>query len=300
MQRRLELENGHRIDLSLRTLKLFGSDPALRVRRHESLWALRLSSGAATLYLEHPANAAHAEIEAWGEGAAEALERLPALVGCDDLAAERFAPTLEPLRGLDRGLRGLRLPRSGAAYDVLVRTVIEQKVSGKEAYRSFRQLVAEHGEPAPGPGGLRLPPSPARLAELDWAELHPLGLEQRRARVLNAVARFALRFGHDLPAPTPGVEERLAALPGIGPWTLAKMRRHAWGDADAVEVGDYNLPSTVAWNLAREPRADDRRMLELLEPYRGHRGRVIAMLMLSGQREPRYGPRRELRRLDRR
>lgn len=300
MRRRLELADGHRIDLSLRTLKLFGPDPALRVRRHESLWTLRLRSGTVTLFLEHPPDSRRVETEAWGEGAAEALERLEALIGGGDLGAEDFAPTTEPLRSLERVLRGLRLPRSGAVYDVLVRTVIEQKVSGKEAYRSFRRLVAELGEPAPGPGELRLPPSPARLAELDWAELHPLGLEQRRARVLHAVARFALRFGHDLPEAGAAVEERLAALPGIGPWTLARVRRHAWGDADAVEVGDYNLPSTVAWNLAREPRADDRRMLELLEPYRGHRGRVIALLMLAGRREPRYGPRRELRRLDRR
>jgi hypothetical protein len=32
-------------------------------------------------------------------------------------------------------------------------------------------------------------------------------------------------------------------------------------------------------------------MLELLEPYRGQRARVVRLLELSGIRAPRYGPR---------
>jgi hypothetical protein len=47
----------------------------------------------------------------------------------------------------------------------------------------------------------------------------------------------------------------------------------------------------MAWALAGEPRADDARMLELLEPYRGQRGRVQRLLEVSGLRAPRSGPR---------
>ncbi len=65
----------------------------------------------------------------------------------------------------------------------------------------------------------------------------------------------------------------------------------ALGDPDAVSVGDFHLPHLVSWALAGEPRADDARMLELLEPYRGQRGRVIRLLEASGIRPPRYGPR---------
>ena len=57
-----------------------------------------------------------------------------------------------------------------------------------------------------------------------------------------------------------------------------------------MSVGDFHLPNLVAWALAGEPRADDARMLELLEPYRGQRARVIRLLELSGIRAPRYGP----------
>jgi 3-methyladenine DNA glycosylase/8-oxoguanine DNA glycosylase len=69
----------------------------------------------------------------------------------------------------------------------------------------------------------------------------------------------------------------------------------ALGDADAVSVGDYHLPHTIAWALAGEPRADDDRMLELLEPWRGHRARVIRLIEGAGIHAPRRGPRQRLR-----
>ena len=84
---------------------------------------------------------------------------------------------------------------------------------------------------------------------------------------------------------------RLRVLPGIGAWTAAEVSLVALGDADAVSVGDYHLPHHVAWALAGEPRADDARMLELLEPYRGHRGRVIRLVVAGHPGPPRFGPR---------
>jgi 3-methyladenine DNA glycosylase/8-oxoguanine DNA glycosylase len=88
---------------------------------------------------------------------------------------------------------------------------------------------------------------------------------------------------------------RLCALPGLGPWSAAKVALAALGDADAVAVGDYHLPHLVSWALAGEPRGDDARMLELLEPCRGHRGRVTRLLVAGGLQAPRYGPRMALR-----
>ena len=72
----------------------------------------------------------------------------------------------------------------------------------------------------------------------------------------------------------------------------------AWGDPDAISIGDYHIPNLVAFALAGEPRGDDARMLELLEPYRGQRGRVQRLLELSGIRPPRYGPRMPARAID--
>ena len=84
---------------------------------------------------------------------------------------------------------------------------------------------------------------------------------------------------------------RLRAIPGIGPWTAAEVGMRAFGDPDAVSVGDFHLPNMVAWALAGEPRGTDERMLELLEPYRGQRGRVLRLLELSGVGPPRRAPR---------
>ena len=66
------------------------------------------------------------------------------------------------------------------------------------------------------------------------------------------------------------------------------------GDDDAVPVGDYHIPNMVAFNLAGEARADDARMLALLEPFRGQRGRVIRLLGLAGRHAPAFGPRRRI------
>ena len=89
----------------------------------------------------------------------------------------------------------------------------------------------------------------------------------------------------------PDAHRRLDAVPGIGPWTAAELAIVALGDADAVSVGDYHLPHQVAWALAGERRADDARMLELLEPYAGHRGRVVRMIAAAGLGPARRGPR---------
>ena len=80
-------------------------------------------------------------------------------------------------------------------------------------------------------------------------------------------------------------------MPGIGPWTTAEVAVRAWGDPDAVSVGDFHLKNLVAFALAGEPRGSDERMLELLAPYAGRRALVVRILELGGPRPPRYGPR---------
>ena len=134
-----------------------------------------------------------------------------------------------------------------------------------------------------------MPPSPEALRGLPYHAFHPLGVERRRADVIRrAAARAAwLEAARDAAE----ASRRLMALPGIGPWSAAEVVRSAFGDPDAVSVGDYHVPNIVAWALAGEPRADDARMLELLEPYRGQRGRVQRYLEVGRITAPRYGPR---------
>ena len=97
--------------------------------------------------------------------------------------------------------------------------------------------------------------------------------------------------------PSDVARSRLQSIQGIGPWTAAEATRVALGDPDAVSVGDAHLPDLVAWALAGEPRADDARMLELLQPYRGQRARVVRLLEAAGIKIPRFGPRFAPRRI---
>ena len=178
-------------------------------------------------------------------------------------------------------------------------TILEQKVTSVEAHRSYRDLVHKLGSAAPGPAppGLMVPPGPAALAGAPSWVYHRCGIERRRADTIRGVARSARRVEEAAALPPPEARLRLLALPGVGPWTAAKVALVAWGDPDAVCVGDYHLPHLVTLALAGERRGDDRRMLELLEPYRGHRARVIRLLALGGIQAPRFGPRMRLRRI---
>jgi 3-methyladenine DNA glycosylase/8-oxoguanine DNA glycosylase len=231
---------------------------------------------------------------AWGDGASLMLDSLPDLLGEDDDPGLLVAQH-PPIRSLQRHHPGLRLPRTGRLLHALVPSIFEQKVTGTEAHRAYAAFLRAHGEPAPGPGELLLPPRAEALASLPYHAFHPIGIERRRAEVVRrAASRAAWLEASDSAAEA---TRRLMSLPGIGPWTAAEVVRVAFGDPDAVSVGDYHLPSVVAWALAGEPRADDARMLELLEPYRGQRGRVQRLLEVGRITPPRYGPRMAPRRI---
>ncbi|MGZ6214101.1 MAG: DNA-3-methyladenine glycosylase family protein, partial [Candidatus Limnocylindria bacterium] len=227
------------------------------------------------------------EVSAWGAGAASAVAGAADLIGAND-DPSALEPRHRLIGELVHRFPGLRLPRTNRPFEALLPAICEQKVAGVEARAAFRGIIASHGEPAPGPAGLRLAPAPATLAALPYFAFHRYGLERRRADLIRSAAQIAARVETASPS---DAYARLGAVPGIGPWTLAEVGRIAFGDPDAISVGDYHLPNVVAWALAREPRADDARMLELLEPYRGQRGRVQRLIEASGIQAPRYGPR---------
>lgn len=267
-------------------------DPAMRIGPGHVTRATRTADGPATIEIRQASD--RLEVEAWGPGADRALEAAPALVGLDDDRTS-FAPANRLVADLDRRRPGLRIGRSGAVLEALVPAILEQKVTGTEARRAYRGIIARWGEPAPGPLGLRMMPAPAVLASIPYHEFHPLGLERRRADLVRAVAARAARFEEIVAMPLPDAYARLRAMPGIGPWTAAEVAIRALGDPDAVSVGDYHLPGLVAYALAGERKATDDRMLELLEPFRGHRGRVIRLLEASGIRPEARGPRMQPR-----
>jgi 3-methyladenine DNA glycosylase/8-oxoguanine DNA glycosylase len=204
-------------------------------------------------------------------------------------------PRHEIVRECHRRLLGFRFTRTRSVMETLIPTILEQKVTGYEGRRAFRGLVSAYSQPAPGPGDLKLPPDPAPIAREPYWALHKFGIERRRAQVLISACAHAAKLERTCEMPSQQAQEFMRRLPGIGAWTAAEVAQRAFGDADAVSVGDFHIPHVVTWALAREPRGTDARMLELLAPYDGHRGRVIRLLELSGVQAPAFGPRRRLR-----
>jgi 3-methyladenine DNA glycosylase/8-oxoguanine DNA glycosylase len=278
------------ITLTLAPLRRGPGDPTMRIGRE--VWrTTRTPDGPATIRIARTDGGV--EVEAWGPGADDVLRRGPALVGLED-DPSAFQPTDPLLRRLHLLRRGLRMARSGAVMEALVPAILEQKVTGTEAYRAFRALVLRYGEPAPGPAGdagMRVAPAPSVLAGLPYFAYHPLGVERRRAEVIRRVCGSAAAIEAAAALGSGPLTTRLRTFPGIGAWTAAEVAVRTLGDPDAVSVGDFHLPNLVAWALAHEPRGTDERMLELLEPYRGQRARAVRLLELSGIRAPRFGPR---------
>ena len=233
--------------------------------------------------------------QAWGPGAGWAVTAAPRLVGLDDDPVS-FHPGHKLLAEIHRRHAGLRLGQTAAVFEAIVPTVLEQKVPSVEARAAYAALIRALGEPAPGDGGLMLPPSPRRLLTTPYWALHRFGIERRKADIIHNAAAVAHRLEEIVGMGASEARRRLLSVPGIGPWSASEIAAVALGDRDAVSVGDYNLPHVVSWALAGEPRGTDARMLELLEPYRGHRARVIRLLAAAGIMAPRFGPRMPLRR----
>jgi len=233
-----------------------------------------------------------ADCEAWGAGAEEFVEMLPELLGADD-DASGFVPRDPMVAAAHRRLPHLRLGRTGQVLEALIPAVIEQRVPGADAFWSWRVLVSKYGTPAPGPApaAMRVPPSAEVWRHIPSWEFHRANVDPKRAQTVVACARRAASLERLISRPAPQAREALTSLPGVGEWTAAETAQRAFGDADAVSVGDYHVSKMIGWTLLGRP-VDDAVMLELLEPMRPHRHRVVRLLQASGLAyEPRRGPR---------
>lgn len=254
------------------------------------IWrATRTPEGLATLALR--AGSGGIRGAAWGPGADWALAQLPALCGAHD-EPDGFEHNGHPLiADAHHRYPGLRIGRTDLVFDALASSIFEQKVTGLQAFGAWRMILTWCGERAPGPT-----PRPMFAPPADWHLIpswtwHRAGLEPPQSRTITEVAARRTSIERATADRTGDERERiLTSLRGVGVWTSAETRIRAWGDADAVSVGDYHLAHQVGYALTGH-RVDDDGMLELLAPWAGHRQRIIRLVGLAGPREPRRGAR---------
>ena len=288
---------------TLRPLLRGTSDPSFAVDGGVIWNAFTTAEGPATIRLS-PAGSAETEhrvdVQAWGPGAAAAAAAVPRLLGAhDDWSAfdePVFHATLPRMvREARRRSLAVRLPSSGRMVDQLVPIILEQKVTVIEARRGYRYLLHRYGSPAPmagslAPAGLVLAPTAAQWLQVPSWEWHKAGVGPQRSATVMRALRSAVALERLAELPALEAAAKMQTIPGIGIWTAAEVVQRTHGCPDSISVGDYHLAAYVGAALTGR-RTDDAGMLRLLEPWTGHRQRVVRMIQSSGVRKPTFGPR---------
>ena len=219
----------------------------------------------------------------------------------DDPAGFVPRPEHAPLVEAQQRYGHYRVGRTEAVFEALAPACIEQVVTGKEAFRAWRLLVREFGEPAPGPAsdpdsaayGMYLPPTPEAWSRVPSWRFLAAGVEQRRSRTLVRTAVRAPALERTLAGSYAAADRALRSFPGVGAWTSAEVRQRAHGDPDAWSVGDYHVGQ--GHHLHPDRRGPGRRRLHRdpgALPRPPVPGAVAAGVV--GRRRPRRAPRMTL------
>lgn len=286
------------IDLrnTLQQIGIYAADPTHRAGPSSFAKAVLTPDGPGTMQLTWNGSG-DVLAEAWGSGASWLLD-----------AADRWAGVRDDVTGFEPGRHdrvarwwrdhgGVRLSATGVIWQELVLVILGQRVTTEEAARSWSRMCREWGGPAPGPCDLLLPPPPDAIAGLNYRELHRMNVDRRRADAILLAARRANRLEEAATMAPADALRRLTALPGLGAWTATATLVASHGDPDVIVLRDYGMPTLVnyaftgdATRLPPDEGGDDI-MCAHLEPWRGHRQRIIRLLFAAGIRAPRRAPR---------
>jgi 3-methyladenine DNA glycosylase/8-oxoguanine DNA glycosylase len=277
----------------LRPLRRGAGDPTFQRDPDGTVWRASMTpEGPATVRISRRAADGEIDLEAWGQGATWMLEQAPAMLGAhDDVTGFRSDDPV--VRTAWQRNPHWRVPTSGLVLEALVAAVVEQKVTGQEAWTGWRRLVRRFGVPAPGPGldrGMWTLPTAetiARIPSWEWLRCH---IDGGRSRTIVRAARVAPSLERTVGLPMDAVERRLRSLLGVGVWTAAEVRQRAHGDADAVSFADFHVAKHIGYALTGEV-IGDQELAALLEPYRPHRYRVQHIVTTRLPGPPRRGPR---------
>src|SRR4051812_49529063 len=223
---------------------------------------------------------------AWGPGASWAIDRVPALFGAgDDVTG--FEPQHPVISSTWRRLRHLRLGATETVFELLVPSVLEQRVTGVEAHRSWRELLWRFGEPAPGPApaGMRVVPTPELWSRIPSWEWHRANVDPGRARTIRSAAAVAKRLEEAVTLPIGDRLRRLRGGPGLGGWGAAGGGERAWGGPGAGAGGGFPLPALGGGGVGGGPGADDEKV-GVLACYARPPPPAVPPIQASGGRKP--------------
>ncbi len=180
---------------------------------------------------------------------------------------------------------GIRVPGAWDGFELAIRAILGQQVTVQGATTLAGRLVEALGETLPdhlrGSGLARTFPSPDAVAGFD---LRAIGVPGTRAAALRALASAVTAGTLDLdPSADPDTQrERLAAIPGIGPWTVEYVAMRALRDPDAFPAGDLGLRKAVATGAP----ASEKQVRAMAEKWRPWRAYAAMLLWRNGAAQP--------------
>lgn len=280
-------------------LRRGAGDPTMVVDGRQLWWAPLTPHGpVASWWRNTPAaNGDRIRVEAHGPGAAWLLARVPVILGNeDDVSAFRAHHPLVARAWQQPEHYNWRVAKTGMVINSLIPSILEQKVTGQQAFGAFRHLVRTYGQPALFPESIiqQSGRSARKVADMRHAPMVEVwrripswqwlkaGVEPSASATIMRVLEVAPGLERAADLPLEQAHARLRSVPGIGVWTAAKVAQTGLGDADAPTFGDFHIAKRIGWAFDGRD-GDDARMAELLEPYRGHRYRAERIVLSAGE-----------------
>ncbi|HEX4718974.1 MAG TPA: AlkA N-terminal domain-containing protein [Thermoleophilaceae bacterium] len=221
-----------------------------------------------------------------GRDEGEAVSRVRAMLDLD-ADPEAIADALardELMRELVAEAPGRRVPGCADPNEIAIRAVLGQQVSLAGAATLAGRLVAAYGEPLARPIGSVTHAFPSADALADGGAIASgadvlaggadtaWAMPASRQRAIRGLAA-ALASGDVVLHPDadrPKVEDRLLALPGVGPWTASYIAMRALRDSDAFLASDLGVRHALdRLGLDSRPAAAEQ-LSQSWRPYRAY------------------------------
>ena len=165
---------------------------------------------------------------------------------------------------------GRRVPGAASGDEIAIRAVLGQQVSLAGAATLAGRLVAAYGDPLATPVGAVTHAWPTAYALVDADERWAMPASRERAIRGLAAALASADLELNPGADRRTTEDRLLALPGIGPWTASYISMRALRDPDAFLASDLGVKHALdRLGLDSRPKAAEQ-LSQSWRPFRAY------------------------------